>query len=436
MPLQTSGQISLDDIHVEAGGTTGTAVSINDTDIRALISSTAGTAVDFADYYGASSSPAGWTTVDTISGQSASWSTRTPSTIQPANTGGRYVFVYQNGTAGTSYEGDIQLDDIRINGTTYSFESDAQDFQRAQSVSSWSTTDYDNQGFSDVTTATTSNYWNRDTGGTPSSNTGLTTADDGSYYLYAETSGTSSGWYYVLRSPWISGVASPSFEYAEARSGGNIGTLTVYFHEEDEPVVETETVSAYALNSNNAVVTGSSTTVTDLYFAYPTGTASGDTLRVFVWYKSGTSYTGDLQLDDVYYDATSSTAGGTNLNVDTAGEWQYGAINTRTSTFSPTALQIETIYGSESTWTDTFVTTGGGLWGIDSNGTGSSGTGLTAVGAGNYLYFETSSPGYSYKQRSLRSNTFTRGSSGGIRLKVGHYGATIGELKLYILKVT
>lgn len=54
MVLQTSGQISLNDIHVELGSTSGSQVSINDTDVRALISSTAGTQVGFADFYGAS----------------------------------------------------------------------------------------------------------------------------------------------------------------------------------------------------------------------------------------------------------------------------------------------------------------------------------------------------------------------------------------------
>lgn len=56
MALPTSGTITLDDIHVEVGGVTGTLCSINDTDIRALISSTAGTTVSFDDYYGASAS--------------------------------------------------------------------------------------------------------------------------------------------------------------------------------------------------------------------------------------------------------------------------------------------------------------------------------------------------------------------------------------------
>ena len=62
MALQTSGAISLDDIHVEAGGSTGTTASLNDTDIRGLtaasgktINSTQGTTIDFDDFYGATS---------------------------------------------------------------------------------------------------------------------------------------------------------------------------------------------------------------------------------------------------------------------------------------------------------------------------------------------------------------------------------------------
>lgn len=54
MALQSSGAISLDDIHVEAGGTTGTLASINDSDIRDLISKTAGTSMAFNEWYGAS----------------------------------------------------------------------------------------------------------------------------------------------------------------------------------------------------------------------------------------------------------------------------------------------------------------------------------------------------------------------------------------------
>lgn len=58
MALQTSGAISLGDIHVEAAGSGyafSSISSLNDADIRGLIGSTAGTTVSFSNFYGASS---------------------------------------------------------------------------------------------------------------------------------------------------------------------------------------------------------------------------------------------------------------------------------------------------------------------------------------------------------------------------------------------
>ena len=55
MALQTSGPISLNDIHVEAGGSSGTNCTINDTDIRDLIGKGSGATMSFNEWYGASS---------------------------------------------------------------------------------------------------------------------------------------------------------------------------------------------------------------------------------------------------------------------------------------------------------------------------------------------------------------------------------------------
>lgn len=56
MPLPSPpNSISLDQIHVEAGGSTGTVASLNDSDIRALISKSSGATNSFSEYYGASS---------------------------------------------------------------------------------------------------------------------------------------------------------------------------------------------------------------------------------------------------------------------------------------------------------------------------------------------------------------------------------------------
>lgn len=53
MALPSSGAISLNEMHIEAGGTTGTLCSINDADIRALIDKASGVQMSFSEWYGA-----------------------------------------------------------------------------------------------------------------------------------------------------------------------------------------------------------------------------------------------------------------------------------------------------------------------------------------------------------------------------------------------
>ena len=54
MAVPSSGQISLNDFHVEAGGTSGSACTLNDADIRGLISKGENAAMNFEEWYGAS----------------------------------------------------------------------------------------------------------------------------------------------------------------------------------------------------------------------------------------------------------------------------------------------------------------------------------------------------------------------------------------------
>ena len=53
MAIQGSGQVSLNDLHVEAGGTSGTQCSFNDSDIRGLISKGSATQMRMDEWYGA-----------------------------------------------------------------------------------------------------------------------------------------------------------------------------------------------------------------------------------------------------------------------------------------------------------------------------------------------------------------------------------------------
>lgn len=64
MALQTSGQITLNDIHIEAGGGSGTQASINDSDIRGLIGKASGAQMAFSEWYGASASV--WDTASAV----------------------------------------------------------------------------------------------------------------------------------------------------------------------------------------------------------------------------------------------------------------------------------------------------------------------------------------------------------------------------------
>lgn len=64
MALPSSGALSLNAIHIEAGGSSGTTASINDSDIRGLISKGSGAQMSFNEWYGASNTI--WTTTVTV----------------------------------------------------------------------------------------------------------------------------------------------------------------------------------------------------------------------------------------------------------------------------------------------------------------------------------------------------------------------------------
>ena len=388
--------------------------------------------------------------VDAVQGQDANWvSKMIPKSLVNDLDGVncRWVFLYQNGASGTSYQGDIQIGDIKYHAyggpsgkqqINHTFANDAEGFQYASFTTTGTTTNVDGiydfstsalDGitWSNVGTGTTQYAWNRDSGGTPSGSTGLTTGapNTGSnFYLYAETSGTStnSRWY-ALRSPVFQFAADGSHPYYQvARYGSNIGRMHAF--------LKTEPVSLVTLVGDLAG--GSTTTVQTKYVSYPSQ-VYGKKIRVVFVYMSGTSYTGDIQLSDCFYNATNSTTGGTNLNLaDTAerGYWRWNG----SSTQSFTTDTIEGLMEREAGWFP-LGTPSGGFWGKRANGTNtpSGSTGVATVGTDtNYAYFEASSPGYSYKINIMRTQPFIAGGvNQGIRWRQGNYGSTINQLRVY-----
>lgn len=121
MALQSSGAISLNEIHIEAGGTTGTNCTINDSDIRDLISKSSGATMSFNEWYGASAN-------DLVT--SFTFASQT----------GKYPWTgYRTSILGSSTDTDIT-----VNGTTYTihyFDETAYMVQQTRLIFGTSSTD-------------------------------------------------------------------------------------------------------------------------------------------------------------------------------------------------------------------------------------------------------------------------------------------------------
>lgn len=175
-----------------------------------------------------------------VSGNNASWVQRTVDLSAYVGKTVRLVFVHQIASSGTSFYADLQLDEINVNGSTYTFETTA-DLTGWQTSTNGSYSAYDSVAWSSLSTGTTGERWNRDSGGTGSQQTGLTTGGDNtSFYLYTEASSPATNndrfW---LRSPEIT-VSSSTLTFYEARYGSTIGSFNVYVA---EPPVDKAQVS-------------------------------------------------------------------------------------------------------------------------------------------------------------------------------------------------
>lgn len=105
MALQTSGQISLNDIHLEAGGTTGTQAGLNDSDIRDLIGKGSGAQSAFSEFYGASSSMA-LKAVQTYNDVTSLNSIRTFDVVNMGVSPGDLVIIMKQGAFQGVYQND------------------------------------------------------------------------------------------------------------------------------------------------------------------------------------------------------------------------------------------------------------------------------------------------------------------------------------------
>jgi len=223
------------------------------------------------------------------------------------------------------------------------------------------------------------------------------------FYIGDTTSGTNNYLDYDLRPTDPGGTA---FDYAVSYSTGTVpgsGPTT-------------------GLNGNTASISSgnkgqSLQTVTfDLSgSSYAGVSVIGSTGRIIFRYVSGTSYTGDIQLVQI-------TVNGTSTNLGTSyTSWQK---NTTTNITS---------FPGTSGWTGIFTNSSAyatrGHWCHDYYNTPSGSTGVSIPSTYNYrcIYYEATSPGYSYKTAWLRGPSITFNSNS-VTLRYYAYGGTMGTL--------
>jgi hypothetical protein len=126
----------------------------------------------------------------------SAWQLRTAAT---PNVSGSFQIAWHY-VSGASFRGDYAIDTVSLQGNTYNFDSTSssvfstsQGFGTTSGVNtSNSVTAYQNAVFVPTATSVTLGRWNRDTGTTPSSSTGPSSAHSGTHFLYAETSSSNS----------------------------------------------------------------------------------------------------------------------------------------------------------------------------------------------------------------------------------------------------
>ena len=144
------------------------------------------------------------------------------------------------------------------------------------------------------------------------------------------------------------------------------------------------------------------------------------TVRLVFYYQTTTSFTADLQLDDINIDGNLST-------FESSSDW--------TAWQTTTTNNVNTLYHNAAfSFVDTSNATG--RWSRDTGGTGSSGTGLTydhtlGTTAGGYLYAETSVSPHPWGFW-LRSPIITLSNSPTVTFWEARYGATMGTCDVYL----
>ncbi|MCX2743725.1 choice-of-anchor J domain-containing protein [Mangrovivirga sp. M17] len=246
--------------------------------------------------------------------------------------------------------------------------------------------------------------WTRNSSGTPSSSTGPSSANDGSYYMYVEASDPN----YPSKSAHLAGPCfdlttetSATFSFDYHMYGSAMGSLEV------QALIDGGSWTTIWSKSGNQGNSWLSANVDMAGYL-------GETVKIRFVGTTGSSYTSDIAVDKISL-STGSTGGGESCSSTVTLGYGEG--------FESGLGSWSQVSGDDFDWT------------VNSSGTPSSNTGPSGAFAGSYYaYMESSSPNYSFKRAELAGPCFdlTSETSAAFSFRYHMYGATtMGDLELH-----
>ncbi len=253
--------------------------------------------------------------------------------------------------------------------------------------------------------------WTRDSNGTPSSGTGPSTGQNGSYYLYTEASTNvsppgSPNKVAILDSPCfdLSNESDVSLEFGYHMLGTDMGTLEVLVSTNDGASY----TAVWSQNGNKGDAWNQATISLATY--------SGSVIKIRFKGTTGSSWRSDLSIDNIKITSTTTNPPGTCNGI----------------TSFPYRKSFEPDFGS---WTQ--ETSDNIDWSLDSNTTPSSNTGPSAPTHGsNYIFTEASGNGTGYpnKMALLTSPCIDLTGEPNAELSFDYhmYGSNMGTLEIRV----
>ena len=251
----------------------------------------------------ASTDGSSWTQIWSISGdQGANWQGATVSL--GAYTNETELRLRFNGTSGSSWSGDMCIDDVSVassggGGGPTGCSGGISSFPYSESFES---------GFGAWNQSGPDDFdWSRNSGGTPSSNTGPSGASAGSFYLYCESSSpnySNKSSYLVSDCFDLTGESQASFSFDYHMYGATaMGSLELSVTTDNG----TNWTSVWSRSGNQGNSWQTANVNLDAY--------AGESIQLWFHGTTGTTWQGDMAIDDVSLTTSGGGGGCTDVTV-------------------------------------------------------------------------------------------------------------------------